>query len=187
MTSILSTPAVHRPPPEMTERERQDHLAAMRRYDDIRARSAVVERKPEPPVAAPSVVVHTVLVRDPSNDVFGPLLLFPVFVVSTGRPYLLAGDIVAAVVRRTGVSRVRIRGRQRPANVVWARQWCFYLIRTRTRRSLPEIGRIMGDFDHTTVLHGVRKIARLLKTDFNVMAELRTYEIELNQIAARRG
>lgn len=187
MTSILSTPVVRTPPPVMTEQERQDHLAAMRCYNDIRSRGAVVTVAALPPPLVAAEPVQMVSVRDPSNDVFGPLLIFPVFVVSTGRPYLLVSDIIAAVIRRTGVSRVQIRGQGRLAHVVWARHWCFYLIRTRTRRSLPEIGRLMGDFDHTTVLHGVRKIAGLLTRDFNVMAELRTYDIELTRIAARRA
>jgi chromosomal replication initiator protein len=31
--------------------------------------------------------------------------------------------------------------------------------------SFPEIGRLLGDRDHTTILHGVRKIERLIQFD----------------------
>jgi hypothetical protein len=39
-----------------------------------------------------------------------------------------------------------------------------------TTRSLPEIGRKFGGRDHTTILHGVRKIEELIQVD-NQIAE----------------
>jgi hypothetical protein len=41
-----------------------------------------------------------------------------------------------------------------------------------TPRSLPEIGRRFGGRDHTTVLHAVRKIAELVKTDERLAQEV---------------
>ncbi|MFV2092005.1 MAG: helix-turn-helix domain-containing protein, partial [Hyphomicrobiales bacterium] len=49
--------------------------------------------------------------------------------------------------------------------VVYPRQVGMYLAKTLTSRSLPEIGRKFGGRDHTTVLHAVRKIERLLGED----------------------
>ncbi len=40
-----------------------------------------------------------------------------------------------------------------------------YLSKELTELSLPIIGRHFGGRDHTTVLHAVRKIAELIKTD----------------------
>ncbi|WP_374569657.1 helix-turn-helix domain-containing protein [Phenylobacterium sp.] len=47
-----------------------------------------------------------------------------------------------------------------------ARHRAFYLARTlRADLSLPQIGRHMGGRDHTTVLHGVRRIAERVVND----------------------
>ena len=40
-----------------------------------------------------------------------------------------------------------------------------YLAKQLTTRSLPEIGRKFGGRDHTTVMHAVRKIEELKRTD----------------------
>ena len=47
-----------------------------------------------------------------------------------------------------------------------------YLAKVLTLRSLPEIGRRFGGRDHTTVLHAVRKIETLSKTDGVLSEEL---------------
>jgi len=52
-----------------------------------------------------------------------------------------------------------------------------YLCRELTDASLPKIGAKFGGRDHSTVLHAVNKIARLLKEDresFNVVQEVTT-------------
>lgn len=58
-----------------------------------------------------------------------------------------------------------IVSQRRTKAVVQARQVVMYLAKTMTTRSLPEVGRRIGGRDHTTVLHGVRKIECRLKTD----------------------
>jgi chromosomal replication initiator protein len=50
------------------------------------------------------------------------------------------------------------------------RQVAMYLCKQLTPRSLPEIGRKFGGRDHTTVIHGIRKIEELLAID-PVLAE----------------
>jgi chromosomal replication initiator protein len=40
-----------------------------------------------------------------------------------------------------------------------------YLAKQLTMRSLPQIGRKFGGRDHTTVMHAVRKIDELMRTD----------------------
>ena len=54
---------------------------------------------------------------------------------------------------------------RRSVAIARPRQVAMYLAKTLTIRSLPEIGRIMGGRDHTTILHGVRKITRLMVDD----------------------
>jgi len=49
--------------------------------------------------------------------------------------------------------------RKRPASIARPRQIAMYLAKDMTKKSLPEIGELFGGRDHTTVLHGVRKIS----------------------------
>ncbi|MCL3881684.1 chromosomal replication initiator protein DnaA [Marivita sp. GX14005] len=56
----------------------------------------------------------------------------------------------------------RIRTFARP------RQVAMYLCKQLTTRSLPEIGRHFGGRDHTTVMHGVRRIEELRKQDAQI-------------------
>ena len=52
------------------------------------------------------------------------------------------------------------------------RQVAMYLSKQMTTRSLPEIGRRFGGRDHTTVMHGVRKIEELMQQDSQIADDL---------------
>ena len=54
---------------------------------------------------------------------------------------------------------------RRARNIARPRQVAMYLAKQLTSRSLPEIGRKFGGRDHTTVMHGVRKIEELRQSD----------------------
>jgi chromosomal replication initiator protein len=60
----------------------------------------------------------------------------------------------------------RLRSYARP------RQVAMYLCKQLTSRSLPEIGRRFGGRDHTTVMHGVRRIEELKQSDFQIAEDL---------------
>ena len=57
---------------------------------------------------------------------------------------------------------------RRTSDIVMPRHIAMYLARTMTPRSFPEVGRRMGNRDHTTVLHGFKKIERLVRENPNV-------------------
>ena len=52
------------------------------------------------------------------------------------------------------------------------RQIAMYLSKRLTSRSLPEIGRRFGGRDHTTVMHGVRRIEELMAKDSQIADDL---------------
>jgi chromosomal replication initiator protein len=81
-------------------------------------------------------------------------------------------DIQKLVANRFSVTRADILSARRTATVVKPRQIAMYLAKVLTPRSLPEIGRRFGGRDHTTVLHAVRKIENLAKTDAALNEEL---------------
>jgi hypothetical protein len=87
-------------------------------------------------------------------------------------------QIILAISRVFAVTPCDIRSARRTATVVLPRQCVMYLARHLTTRSLPEIGRRMGGRDHTTVLHGIRKIEALRKTDAELNAKLSEIERE---------
>ena len=61
------------------------------------------------------------------------------------------------------------------------RQVAMYLVKRLTNRSLPEIGRRFGGRDHTTVMHGVRKIEELKAKDPALAEDVETLEHLLGQ------
>ena len=62
--------------------------------------------------------------------------------------------------------------KKRPANIARPRQIAMYLAKELTQKSLPEIGELFGGRDHTTVLHGVRRIEALRGEDAQIADDL---------------
>ena len=57
-----------------------------------------------------------------------------------------------------------------------------------TQRSYPQIGRFIGGRDHTTALHGKRKIEKLLaKGDGRLKDELDLIKIKIGELMAVRN
>jgi hypothetical protein len=71
----------------------------------------------------------------------------------------------AVVDQFPAVSRVDICSARRTNMVVMPRQIAMYIAKVLTSKSLPDIGRMFGGRDHTTVIHAVRKIAGLIRSD----------------------
>lgn len=63
-------------------------------------------------------------------------------------------------------------GPKRVRNYARPRQIAMYLAKKMTSRSLPEIGRRFGGRDHTTVMHGVKRIEELKALDSQIADDL---------------
>jgi chromosomal replication initiator protein len=86
-------------------------------------------------------------------------------------------EIQQQVAERFGISRAELIGSSRAATPLRARQVAIYLTRELTDLSLPQIGRLYGGRDHTTVLNSLRRIEASLGEDEALTAkvtELRT-------------
>lgn len=81
-------------------------------------------------------------------------------------------EIAGEVISYYRVKENSFYSRRRDALAVHARQVAYYLCRELTQRSLPEIGRSLDGRDHTTILHGIRKIDAMRKTDPQVAADI---------------
>lgn len=78
---------------------------------------------------------------------------------------LRVADIQLITALHFGVPVSEILNNRRTRRVVRPRQIAMWLCRQLTQKSLPEIGRRFGGRDHTTTLHGLRKIDELLEKD----------------------
>ena len=63
-------------------------------------------------------------------------------------------------------------GPKRLRTIARPRQMAMYLCKQMTSRSLPEIGRRFGGRDHTTVMHGVKRIEELRNQDAQIADDL---------------
>ncbi len=82
------------------------------------------------------------------------------------------GLIMSIVADFYSIDLEELQSQRRQADSVFARQVIMYLSKDMTPRSYPEIGRYLGGRDHTTVMHGFRKIERCVLADAKLAAEI---------------
>jgi chromosomal replication initiator protein len=93
---------------------------------------------------------------------------------ATNRPKI---DTIKDVTAKAyGVSKVDLESPCRKRQFAQPRQFAMYMCRQLTTCSYPQIGRMFGDRDHTTVLFAFRKISRLVESDPQLADELRQLE-----------
>ena len=132
--------------------------------------------KPKPAYTPPAPVIKPI---DPEPYYAG--MWFYNLVTHAGKPLAIRiEDIQIAVCRHYRISRHDMISGRRTANIVFPRQVAYYLSKKLTLRSLPEIGRRFGGKDHTTVLHGIRKIEALeALMDTDTMGQISAIKAEL--------
>jgi ATPase involved in DNA replication initiation len=89
--------------------------------------------------------------------------------------------VLRAVAERYGVDVENLRSLSRQARVVLARQVAMYLLRHLTDTSLPAIGKALGGKDHSTVLHAVKKIGKLVLEDAQLADDVAALMRELKK------
>jgi len=80
--------------------------------------------------------------------------------------------VIDAVVKLFRVAPEDLSGPRREQKLAYARHLAMYLLYEDCRRSLAEIGRLLGGRDHTTILHGHTKIAGLVNTSSSVRQDI---------------
>jgi chromosomal replication initiator protein len=88
----------------------------------------------------------------------------------------LIEDIQRVTCRFFKVSRNDMLSSRRDKRVAHPRHIAMFLAKTLTLKSLPELGRRFGGRDHTTILHGVRKIESLVRSDWEVAFDVAQVE-----------
>ena len=74
----------------------------------------------------------------------------------------MISEIQAATCEYFGIAPSELMSSTRERRVSRPRQIAMFIARGMTRQSLPEIGRRFGGRDHTTIIHGIRQIERLI-------------------------
>ncbi len=87
--------------------------------------------------------------------------------------------IVKVVAEWFGLKPSDVKSRRRSRNIVVPRQIAMYLMRKLTPMSLPDIGEFFGGMDHSSVLHSVKKVEKLLETDGNIRKTVEELERRL--------
>ena len=81
-------------------------------------------------------------------------------------------DIQRRVAEHYNIRLSDMIGPKRVRTLARPRQVAMYLSKHLTTRSLPEIGRRFGGRDHTTIMHGVRKVEELMAADSQLAEDL---------------
>jgi chromosomal replication initiator protein len=76
---------------------------------------------------------------------------------------IVPNDIIAEVSKYYSITPSDLFGSSRQQAVAQARQIAMYLIREQTNLSLPKIGQLFGNRDHTTVMYANKKVTDLMK------------------------
>ncbi|MEV5034278.1 chromosomal replication initiator protein DnaA [Sphingobium sp. LMC3-1-1.1] len=88
-------------------------------------------------------------------------------------------EIQKACAAHYRIDPAEMRSKRRARAVARPRQVAMYLAKKMTPRSLPEIGRIFGGRDHSTVIHAVRTIEELRQSNPDIDADIRALQRQL--------
>jgi chromosomal replication initiator protein len=97
--------------------------------------------------------------------------------VSKGRnSWVIPQQILSVVGKIYGASVDDIKSRSRRKNIAKARQVGAYLLKKHSKGSLKSIGDSIGGRNHSTVIHAISQINRLLKNDDELVKEVSSIE-----------
>jgi len=71
-------------------------------------------------------------------------------------------EIIKTVAKFSNLKPSDLKGKRKSSSIVLPRQIAMYIMRKKTTLSLPEIGQFFGGRDHSTVIHSIKKIEKLL-------------------------
>ncbi len=92
---------------------------------------------------------------------------------------LTVEEIVKRVSSHFNIKISDIKSAKRLKAVVLPRQIAMYISRQLTSSSYPEIGERFGGKDHSTIIHAIRKIERLMEEDFQLRSTIENLKKEL--------
>ncbi len=164
---------------------------------DVETRLAILKRNAElaPQIVPPEVLdMIASIVSDNIRELEGALTRVTAFAsltdkaidldlaqkvlrdIAPGHEAVIDGkQVFTAAARFFGTSEDELAGPSRRQPLVMNRQVAMYVCREQTDLSLPRIGELFGGRDHTTVIHAIEKVRRVMQSDrtvYDQVAEL---------------
>ena len=104
-------------------------------------------------------------------------------IISPNTPAVITPEFIFKVVcEHFNISESDIRSQKRNAEIVLPRQIIMYLCRQMTDASQTKVASLLGKNDHTTVIHGSKKIEELLETDQTLNNTIETIKKKISPI-----
>lgn len=134
---------------------RREAIERRNRMKQAGLQRLAVERKKIEPVIWPPVYIEAV----PANQVPDEL--------RKARSYKFPSitDIKELVCEYFNVTEIELLSKRRGKDIITARHTTYWLCKQATPHSFPQIGRFLGGYDHTTVLHGYRRINERIEAE----------------------
>lgn len=88
--------------------------------------------------------------------------------------------IIDVIAEHYNITSADIYSINKSRNIAFPRQVVMYLCRKLTDCSLAEIGKLLGNRDHTTVLHGIDKIEKTMKKDLSLQNTIDVLNKKIN-------
>jgi chromosomal replication initiator protein len=88
-------------------------------------------------------------------------------------------DILQKTANYFNISYDEIIGTRRNKEIVLPRQIAMYFMRTELHLSFPIIASRLGGRDHTTVMHGVKKLEKIIPSDSNLASDITKLKAEI--------
>jgi chromosomal replication initiation ATPase DnaA len=145
---------------------RVDHWASIRDRSTFKTLFAVPKPGPEPIAPEPEPRPDLEVIRRELAEAKKTVAELTDELATIYGAAFAGRNIAKAIAKIHRVSFTDLVSQRRHQNIVHARQHAMWEIRQRTKLSLPQIGKILGDRDHSTILHGIRAHAkRMAKLD----------------------
>lgn len=95
-------------------------------------------------------------------------------------------EVQQAVAAYYSLSETDLSSTRRTHGVVYPRQLAMFLARALTSRTLPEIGRMFGGRDHSTVHHAIQAVETRLALDVELNNTVRVLAADVARLVAAR-
>lgn len=151
------------------------HYLAMSVTNSVRELEGALVR-----VAACSAISKEAISLNQAREILSPVIKKKTVVVSWQK-------VCGAVASYYDLRSTDLLGVSRQRQVVFARQVAMTICRSMLNMSLPEIGRVFGGRDHSTVLSSLRKIEEQKRIDVSMQSVLQKLESEITVLATQES
>ncbi len=103
------------------------------------------------------------------------------YIIPSGPRNITPELIISTVAEHYGLSITEISSQRKNREIVFPRQIAMYLCRELIDVPLESIGKCLGGRDHTTIMHGHKKISRELRTNTQLQSTIDTLKKKIQQ------